>query len=123
MSTAVLDIDFFESLGTLPIPCIDDMTEEELDAMIDKALDDVKNGRTYTLEEAKKMLEEEFGRFEDLDKPSIPCTDDMTEEELDTIFLEGIREIEADNGIPSAVVERELCERYGHEILTSCSRK
>ena len=50
---------------------------------------------------------------EDLKRPPIPCLDDMTEDELDRIFLEGIAEIKAGRGIPAEVVEKELHEKYG----------
>ena len=39
-----------------PIPCIDDLTDEELDALIQEGLDDIEAGRYYTFEEAKAML-------------------------------------------------------------------
>ncbi|MBQ3764382.1 MAG: type II toxin-antitoxin system RelB/DinJ family antitoxin [Synergistaceae bacterium] len=53
---------------------------------------------------------------ENLGVPPVPCIDDMTEEELDEIFLDGIREIEGEQGIPSEIVEEELRDRYGIEL-------
>ncbi|MBQ7219627.1 MAG: type II toxin-antitoxin system RelB/DinJ family antitoxin [Synergistaceae bacterium] len=40
-----------------PIPCIDDMTEEEFDAMIQESFKAVNEGRTYTIDEARRILE------------------------------------------------------------------
>ena len=39
-----------------PVPCIDDLTDEELDALIQDGLDDIEAGRCYTFEEAKEIL-------------------------------------------------------------------
>lgn len=39
-----------------PVPCIDDMTDEELDDLIQEALDEIEAGHTYTLDEAKEIL-------------------------------------------------------------------
>lgn len=44
-----------------PIPCLDDMTEEEFDAMIAKGFEDIEAGRCLTIEEVKKALREEYG--------------------------------------------------------------
>ena len=44
-------------LNMPPIPCIDDMTEEEFDAMIQESFKAIKEGRTYTPEEVRKILE------------------------------------------------------------------
>lgn len=46
-----------------PIPCIDDLTEEEFDAMIQEAVDDVEAGRTYTIDEVRQMLEAEDAKI------------------------------------------------------------
>ena len=35
-------------------------TMDEINQMIDESLDDIKNGRVYTLEEFNKKMEEEF---------------------------------------------------------------
>lgn len=53
---------------------------------------------------------------EDLKRPPIPCIDDLTEDELDELFLEGLAEIEAGNGIPAEVLEKELHDKYGIEL-------
>ena len=39
-----------------PIPCIDDLTEEELDALIQEGLDDIEAGRYYTADEVEHAL-------------------------------------------------------------------
>ena len=52
-----------EVLNELPIPCIDDMTAEELDALVCKAFDEIEAGDCYTPEEARKILEEDDGEF------------------------------------------------------------
>lgn len=35
-------------------------TMDEINQMIDESLDDIKNGRVYTLEQVDKMMKEEF---------------------------------------------------------------
>ena len=45
---AIMD---FSSPEELPVPCIDDLTEEELDEMIQKSLDKIEAGHYYTSEE------------------------------------------------------------------------
>ena len=42
------------------IPCIDDMTDEELDNLIQEALDDIEAGNYYTADEVEKELEEKY---------------------------------------------------------------
>ena len=49
-----------EYLKRPPIPCIDDMTEDELDALIEEGMNDVKAGRTYSLEEARRIIGEQY---------------------------------------------------------------
>ena len=39
-----------------PIPCIDDLTEEELISEFEKGVESIRAGRCYTLDEAKKIL-------------------------------------------------------------------
>ena len=39
-----------------PIPCIDDLTDEELDALIQEGLDDIEAGRYYTADEVEHAL-------------------------------------------------------------------
>ena len=45
---AIMD---FSNPEELPVPCIDDLTDEEFDALIQKALDNIEAGRYYTSEE------------------------------------------------------------------------
>ena len=45
---AIMDLSDPEEL---PVPCIDDLTEEELDDMIQKSLDKIEAGHYYTSEE------------------------------------------------------------------------
>lgn len=44
-----------------PIPCLDDMTDEELDDMLQAGFDDIAEGRTYTPDEVREMLRAEQG--------------------------------------------------------------
>ena len=48
-----------EDLSIPPIPCIDDMTDEEFDALIEESFKAVDEGRTYTPEEVRVILEAE----------------------------------------------------------------
>ncbi|MBQ7577901.1 MAG: type II toxin-antitoxin system RelB/DinJ family antitoxin [Synergistaceae bacterium] len=48
-----------EVLKKYSIPFIDNMTDEEFTTYMQKAYDDHKAGRYYSLEEAEKILEEE----------------------------------------------------------------
>ncbi len=50
-----------EELKRPPIPCIDDMTEEEFDALIQETFDDIEAGRCYSLEEVEKEMREKYG--------------------------------------------------------------
>ena len=52
-----------EDLGRPPIPCLEDMTEEDFDAMIQESIDALKAGRVYSLEEARRIIEVEYGRI------------------------------------------------------------
>ncbi len=52
-----------EDLGRPPIPCLEDMTEEEFDAMIQESIDALKAGRVYSLEEARRIIEAEYGKI------------------------------------------------------------
>ena len=47
----------------LPVPCLDDLTDEEFDAMIEESMADVEAGRTYTIEEVRKFMEEQYAKF------------------------------------------------------------
>ena len=42
-------------------PCVEDLTPEELSAMVDKALKDVREGRGIPAEQAYAELERAFG--------------------------------------------------------------
>lgn len=46
-----------------PVPCLDELTDEEFDAMIEKSMADVEAGRTYTIEEVRKFMEEQYAKF------------------------------------------------------------
>ena len=50
-----------EELKRPPIPCLEDLTEEEYDAMMEEAMADVEAGRTYTIEEVRKEMHERYG--------------------------------------------------------------
>ncbi len=43
--------------------CLDSMTENEIDAAIQEGTDALEAGRVYTLEEARKIMESEYGRI------------------------------------------------------------
>ncbi|MBQ2616955.1 MAG: type II toxin-antitoxin system RelB/DinJ family antitoxin [Synergistaceae bacterium] len=49
-----------EDLKKPPVPCLDDMTEEEFDAMISEAMESVKAGRTVPAEELRKEMAEQY---------------------------------------------------------------
>lgn len=53
---------------------------------------------------------------EDLGRPSIPCIDDITEDELDDLFQQGIDEIEAGNFYTFDEVKKEMHDAYGIEL-------
>lgn len=40
---------------------IGSMTRAELDAELQKGMEDIRNGRTYTMDEVDKMFQKEFG--------------------------------------------------------------
>lgn len=42
-------------------PCIDDLTKEEIDALIQEGVDDVEAGRVYTQDEVKMILKKTYG--------------------------------------------------------------
>lgn len=50
-----------EELKRPPIPCLDDLTEEEFDAMIQEAFDEFEAGNFYTLEEVEAEMREKYG--------------------------------------------------------------
>ena len=52
-----------EELKRPPIPCLEDLTEEEFDALMEEAFDDIEAGRTYTIEEVRKFMEEQYAKF------------------------------------------------------------
>ena len=39
-----------------PIPCIDDLTDEEIIGLFEEGVESIRAGRSYTIDEAKKML-------------------------------------------------------------------
>ena len=43
--------------------CLESMTEDEIDAAIQEGLDALDEGRVYTLDEARKIMEAEYGRI------------------------------------------------------------
>ena len=43
--------------------CLESMTEEEIDSAIQEGTDALEAGRVYTLEEARKIMESEYGRI------------------------------------------------------------
>ena len=49
-----------KDLSRPPIFCLDDMTEEEFDAMIEESFDEIEAGRCISIEEVKKELREEY---------------------------------------------------------------
>lgn len=53
-----------EDLRRPPIPCLEDMTEDEFDAMVQEAFDQIEAGECYTAEEVRRMMtEEEYVRL------------------------------------------------------------
>ncbi|MBR0257715.1 MAG: type II toxin-antitoxin system RelB/DinJ family antitoxin [Synergistaceae bacterium] len=54
---------FPENLEQPPIPCIEDMTEEELDMHIQRAFDEIEAGKYHTAEEVRKIMEAENDGF------------------------------------------------------------
>ncbi|MBR4196705.1 MAG: type II toxin-antitoxin system RelB/DinJ family antitoxin [Synergistaceae bacterium] len=43
--------------------CLGNMTEDEIDSAIQEGIDALETGRVYTLEEARKIIEAEYGRI------------------------------------------------------------
>ena len=54
---------FPEYLEQPPIPCIEDMTEEELDMHIQRAFDEIEAGKYHTAEEVRQIMEAENDGF------------------------------------------------------------
>ena len=46
-----------------PIPCLDEMTDEDFDEIVQAGFDDIAEGRTYTPEEVREMLRSEYGKL------------------------------------------------------------
>lgn len=46
-----------------PIPCLDEMTDEEFDEMVQAGFDDIAEGRTYTTDEVRERLSAEYGNL------------------------------------------------------------
>ena len=42
-------------------PCIDDLTKEEMDALLQEAMDDIEEGRVYTKEQVEMILKKTYG--------------------------------------------------------------
>ena len=42
-------------------PCIDDLTKEEIDALLQESMDDIKEGRVYSNEQVKAILKKTYG--------------------------------------------------------------
>ena len=40
-----------------PVPCIDDLTDEEIIGLFEEGVESIRAGRSHTIDEAKKMLE------------------------------------------------------------------
>lgn len=43
--------------------CLESMTEEEIDTAIQEGTDALESGRVYSLEEARRIIEAEYGRI------------------------------------------------------------
>ena len=43
--------------------CLGNMTEDEIDSAIQEGIDALETGRVYTLEEARTIIEAEYGRI------------------------------------------------------------
>ena len=54
---------FPEDLEQPPVPCLDDMTEEELDMHIQRAFDEIDAGKCHTAEEVRRIMEAENDGF------------------------------------------------------------
>lgn len=52
-------------------------------------------------------------RARERDDFPLPCIDDMTEEELDALIQEAMKEFEAGRGISSEAIKEEMAKRYG----------
>lgn len=54
---------FPEDLEQPPIPCLDDLTEDELDKLIQEGIDQIEAGKCYTADEVRRILESENDTF------------------------------------------------------------
>ena len=54
---AVMD---FSSPEELPVPCIDDLTDEELMRLFEEGMESIRAGRYYTADEIEKELLERY---------------------------------------------------------------
>lgn len=52
-----------KDFGQPPIPCLEDMTEEEFDSMIQEAFNEIEAGKVIPAEEVRRMMEAEYGRL------------------------------------------------------------
>ena len=50
-------------LNNPPVPCINDMTEDELDAFIQEGMDDIDSGRVISAEAVELEMYERYGRY------------------------------------------------------------
>ncbi|MBQ6435710.1 MAG: hypothetical protein IJP96_05695 [Synergistaceae bacterium] len=57
------DVPEFKEVGKLPLPCIEDLTHEELVAEFEKGMKDIQEGRCHTSEEVRAMMEEHYAKF------------------------------------------------------------
>ena len=54
---AIMD---FSSPEELPVPCIDDLTDEELMRLFEEGMESIRAGRYYTADEIEKELKERY---------------------------------------------------------------
>ncbi|MBQ7152170.1 MAG: hypothetical protein IJR94_07965 [Synergistaceae bacterium] len=55
------DLPAFEKPEKLPLPCLEDMSEEEFDALVQEALDEIDTGLGIPAEELERRLSEKYG--------------------------------------------------------------
>ena len=57
------DVPEFKEVGKRPLPCIEDLTEDELDSMIQKSFEQIESGHCHTAEEVRMIMEEHYAKF------------------------------------------------------------
>ena len=57
------DLPAFEKPEKLPLPCLEDMSEEELIAEFEKGMEDIEAGKCRTVEEVRASMEEHYAKF------------------------------------------------------------